>query len=68
MASSAIDIAPLMELLSLNTPDSSLEGPLLSHVSAEPRLLPELFNQLAAQVFQYSCFASILLDLFCALY
>jgi hypothetical protein len=46
-----IDIAPLLEQLNLGTAsDNSFEAPLLSHVSAEPRLLGPLCEHLAAQV------------------
>ena len=47
---SAIDITPLLEQLSLGTAEAAVETPLISHVTAEPRLLLPLTENLAAQV------------------
>jgi hypothetical protein len=48
---SATDITPLLAQLNLGTAtDNSFEAPLLSHVTAEPRLLGPLTEHLASQV------------------
>jgi len=49
MTSSAnVDITPLLDLMSLKS-KSDFEGPLLSHISAEPKLLPPLCEKLNLQ-------------------